>query len=267
MSIIVKNLNYKMNDKQIFNNISLEIHNKEFVNLIIKSNEGKTLFSKLLTGYLDTKNEIMIENNLLNKDNLAKIRYDISLIPDNINNIFIKDTVYEEITFVLKNLNYNPKVISKLVDEYIELFDIKKIINRQINTLSGGEKYKVALISNLIHSPKFLIIDTDFGMLDNYSKKFIYDKLLYLIDNKNISIINLINSINLHTISSRNIFIDNGDIILDGYENDIFEHEDLLQKSNFKFPTILDLSYKLKLYNLVSKLHTNNNELMEDIWK
>lgn len=267
MSIIVKKLNYTINKQQIFNNLSLEIKNGEFINIIIKSNEGKTIFSKLLAGSIENNNEIYIEDLLLNKENFSKIRANISLIPDNINHIFIKDTVFEEITFVLKNLNYTPKKISLLVDEFINLFNLNNIINRKISTLSGGEKYKVALVSNLIHSPKFLIIDSDFSMLDNNTRTDIYNTLINISITKGITIINMINSINISTINYRNIFISNGSIILDGYNNEVLDNEDLLQKNGFKFPTVLDLSYKLKLYNLVSKLHTNNDELVEDIWK
>lgn len=269
MSIMIKNFSYQINDTLLFDNISFNVNEGEFVNIIGKSKCGKSTLSKILTGkiLLNVSNTITVDNMNLSEKNFFYLRNHISFIPDNINDIFLHNTVYEEITFILKNLNYPHKQISQLVDEYVNLFNIKDIINRSIISLSGGEKYKVALISNIIHNPKYLIIDSDLSMLDNNTREEIYNILLKINYEKKVSIINMIKDLDWITFYGRNIVIHNKSIIVDVFGEDLFKNDKLLNDYDFKFKDIIDLSYKLKLYNLVSKLHIKTEDLVEDLWK
>ena len=132
------------------------------INCIIgSSGSGKTILSYLLIGllYPDT-GEILIDNNLLTKNNINIIRKNIGYVFQNTEDSFIGITVREELEYSLKNniKRYNNK--DKIIRQAIEMFDIdNSILDKKINTLSSGELEKVAIVSSYILNPKVLILD------------------------------------------------------------------------------------------------------------
>jgi len=46
-----------------------------------------------------------------------------------------------------------------LLDELVEIFDIKDILNQQVRKLSLGQRMKCELIASLLHKPKILFLD------------------------------------------------------------------------------------------------------------
>ena len=268
MSIVVKNLDFSINDQVIFKNLTFSINEGDFISIIGLSGSGKTLLSKILTGQLFTNNNsIIIDNTILSPKSFNFLRNKISYIPENINAIIISKNVYEEITFSLRNLNFPLEKINLLVNEYVLLFKIKDLLYSNLDDLSGGELYKVGLISNLICNPKYLIIDNNLDMLDNNSKEEIYSILFYLNKKKGLTIINFSNNICFVNTLSNNIVLNNKSICLEFKGDELHNYEKELLEIGFKFPIIIDLSIKLKLYNLIDKIHIKSDELVVDIWK
>ena len=72
---------------------------------------------------------------------------------------------------------YNRRLQPQNVEELIELLDIAPLLNQRVNTLSGGEKQRVAIARSLILDPCLLLADEPTGNLDPKNKEIIFNML------------------------------------------------------------------------------------------
>ena len=98
----------------------------------------------------------------------------------------IQRTVRQELSFGMENLSIEPKIIRQKVNDNSERFGIEKLLDRDVHTLSGGEKQKVALLSILLMEPDVLLFDEPTAFLDPSSAKHFVDLFHQIAHNKTI---------------------------------------------------------------------------------
>lgn len=76
-------------------------------------------------------------------------------------------TVEEEIVFGLENLGLSRAAIRKRLDETLSRFGMDRFRHRSPQTLSGGEKQKLALAAIMARKPPVLVLDEPLSMLDS----------------------------------------------------------------------------------------------------
>ena len=67
--------------------------------------------------------------------------------------------------------------------------------------------------------------------------------------------------------SSYTIFINNGYVQLDGTPSKILEHDNVLAREGIYIPIMMDLSLKLKFYNLVDDVIMDTGRMVDELWK
>jgi energy-coupling factor transporter ATP-binding protein EcfA2 len=79
---------------------------------------------------------------------------------------FVVDSVEDELAFAMENHNVEQAVMRKRVEEVLDQLNIAHLRHRKINTLSGGEKQRVAIGAVLTLQPKILVLDEPTSQLD-----------------------------------------------------------------------------------------------------
>jgi len=79
---------------------------------------------------------------------------------------FVVDSVEDELAFAMENHNLEQTVMRKRVEEALDQLNIAHLRHRKINTLSGGEKQRVAIGAVLTLQPKVLVLDEPTSQLD-----------------------------------------------------------------------------------------------------
>lgn len=90
---------------------------------------------------------------------------------------FCMDTVENEIIFCLENLRLAPAEIDYRLTQALQFCDIEALRDRQLHTLSGGEKQRVILACMVALQSRYLLLDEPFANLDPVSAYHLCCKL------------------------------------------------------------------------------------------
>lgn len=259
MNIIeVNNLRFNYGNIHIVDIPKLLIKKGEFVCISGKNSCGKTTLLKLLGGYIKTNNMLMIDGiyvNDLNNDIISgKVGY---LFYEN---SFFSKTVYDELSMYVNGLNKKLKIKKILSD-----FDMDEYLNVSPSLLSYKHSQTLALIKALLKKPNVLFLDNPFSKLDSNFRKRIYTLLRKYSNENDITIICTMNNLEDTLYCDRLIILENKRIILDGSPKSVYNEEKILSKIGLKLPRICELSSKLQMYDLMSKMAYDEEELVEEL--
>ena len=178
-SLNLRAISYKNEDKEIFNDISLNLGHEEKIAIIGSNGSGKSTLLKIIaglinpsSGYIEVFHEKM--NNL--KD-FSKYRSDIGYLPQDVTNHFLCPTVIEDVIFSLRAKGISKEDALNQGKQILQELQISHLENRVIFDLSGGEQKIVALAGLLILKPKILLLDEPTNALDEQSEKRIVEIL------------------------------------------------------------------------------------------
>lgn len=264
--IKIDNLMFRYNDLFIFDKLNLHVKRGEWLTISGPNGSGKSTLIKIITGILKTGCRIIIDNLELNDENLFEIRRNIGVIFDNLDDMFLCETVEDEIAFSLENLSYSRKQIKERIDEISNILNIRNLLHKSTNELSGGEKFKVALACVLSFKPRILIIDESLSLLDNKDKMSVLSFLKNL-NKSGLTIINITHNLEDSYDSNRLVILSNGEILLDGSPIKVFEYDKVLIRLGIKLPFEVDLSIKLKLYGLIDNIIPNMEDMVDELWE
>ena len=250
MAIInIKKLNYSYGKKEVLKELSLDIDENKLTGIIGPNGCGKSTLAKNIIKYINGKFEsFKIMDTDIRELSHKKIAQLISYIPQKstiISNISVFDYVLLGRFPLLKNSwdNYSEKDY-EIVENNINLLNIKELRNRNVETLSGGELQKALLARALAQEAKILLLDEPTSALDlNNAVEFM--KILKNISiKKNISVIIIIHDLNLASL-----FCDSLIILKDGRFIEKGSPKEVINEANIK-----------SVYNLDCKVCYNEND-------
>jgi energy-coupling factor transporter ATP-binding protein EcfA2 len=155
--LAVRNLSYRSGKKEILNNISLEIKNRETVAIIGRNGAGKTTLIKHFNGLLrPSEGELFFRGEKIKGKAPSQLAAEVGLCFQNPNDQFFKDNVKDEILAGARALGKN---IDEPLKTICRIFDLNSILDKSPYRLSEGEKKRVALASVLVLQPKLVILD------------------------------------------------------------------------------------------------------------
>ena len=195
--ISVRNLSFRYEGREhkTLDNINLDINLGELIVLTGESGCGKTTFALAITGFIshlfagEYSGTVRINDEKIENILLTEIAEEIYLVQQNSQNQFVTLTVRDEIAFGLENKEIDPQKIDIRIKEALHAVCAVNLIGRNIDTLSGGEKQKVAIATAIALRPKIIILDEPTSNLDIKSTKNVYRLFKQLIEKKEITLI------------------------------------------------------------------------------
>ena len=258
----INDLTFKYDDKLVFDNLNLSIKRNSLTTITGRNNCGKTTLIKILCGFEKFNGYINIDGINLKKDNLDDIRMKIGVVLDTNNQVFVGETVIDEIAFVLENLCYPKEDIQKEINRVSKLLHLNSILNLDPNNLTDENKLLVSLGCALAVKPAILILDSTFDMVDN--KESLLKKLSQI---KNMTIINFTTNPNDLLYSDEIIVLDKGKVVLKGNPEDVYNSDDIFDELGLEWPFMVDLSKKLQFYDLTDDVILDMDEMVDKLWK
>lgn len=253
----------KFSYKTALSNFDLTVNEGEFIGLIGPNGAGKTTLVKMLTGIIaKTSGEVSVLGFYPNKlENTFKKQY--AVVMGQKSQLFFELTASD--TFLLfKELYGIPKEeYQKNLDYFISLFEVEKLLNVQVRTLSLGERMKMELIAALLHNPKVLFLDEPTIGLDAVAQRQIRAFLKEVNENKGTTIILTSHYMeDIKSLCKRCVVVNHGEKIYDGDTDKLFQeyrtHKKITlcfaEETNFLLPEgcILVEQNRLKVVFMVS---------------
>lgn len=241
--IKIENVSFKYKESEmILNNLNFQINEGEILAIVGKNGSGKSTIGKLISGILKLKNgKILIDDIDISKS--KNINSKIGIVFQNPENQIIFSNIYDEISFSLQNLS--KEEIEKRVEESLKKVDMLEAINKDLYTLSLGQKQRVMIAEVLARNPKYIILDEPTAMIDSLGKEKIY-KIIKDLKGQGYTIISITNLADEILLADRTLILENGQIEAEISKKELLQKVDILKKYEIKLPTILEIVAKLK---------------------
>ena len=162
--VSLKDIVVDFDGERILDELSLDIHDKEFVTFLGPSGCGKTTTLRVIAGFITPKS-----------GNVFFDGKDIASVPPykrQVNTVFQKYAlfphlnVYENVAFGLRLKKLPEETIRPKVLEMLETVGLRGFERRSINQLSGGQQQRIAIARALVNEPEVLLLDEPLGALD-----------------------------------------------------------------------------------------------------
>ena len=118
-------------------------------------------------------------------------------------------------------------------------------LNKDLYTLSLGQKQRVMIAEILARNPKYIILDEPTAMIDSLGKEKIYE-IIKNLKKQGYTIICITNLADEILLADRTLILKNGQIALEISKNELLQKIDTFKKYEIKLPTILEIIEKLK---------------------
>ena len=161
MNVIqTKNLNKNYGKSRGIIDVNLGINEGEVFGFIGPNGAGKSTTIRTLLNFIHPSGG---SAEIFGKDCFTRseeIKKEIGYLPADVN--YYDDMRVKDL--LLYSAKFYKKDCSKRINELTEIFGVE--INKKIDSLSTGNKKKVAIVQALLHEPRLLILDEPTGGLD-----------------------------------------------------------------------------------------------------
>ncbi len=263
---------YKNGEKNALSGINLKINKGDFVGVIGNSGAGKSTFTYAVNGVIphhfegDFFGEVIVKEIDTVESSPSELALSVGSVFQDIDGQMVSSVVEDELLFGLENFGVPHEEIEARITDILEMVGIEDLRYRNISTLSGGQKQKVAICAVVSLMPDILVLDEPTAELDPQSSHQIFSMLRMLNEKMGITIIVVEQKIMLLSEFSKRLLIFNeGSIYLDGSPQEVLKDTYKLQDIGVNCPRVASLANALaerKLYEGEVPVNIDDAEVM-----
>lgn len=232
--------------------IDLSVEEGTFVGLIGPSGAGKSTLASAITGAIPHhyRGRLFGSTLVAGLDTceapLTDIAKVVGSVLQDIDAQMVASVVEDELLFGLENFGIDHREIEGRIASALDAVGIADLRHREIATLSGGQKQKVAIAAILAMTPRVIVMDEPTSALDPASARDVFEVLRRAKELTGMTVILIEQTVALLAeYCDRVVVIDQGRIALDGTPTDVFSHGETLRVIGVDTPRTVRISNSL----------------------
>ena len=235
-AVSFKNVTFGYDESSdVLRNINFEIKPGEFIGLVGKSGTGKsTLINLVMRMYDVDEGSVSIDGVDIRDISQESLRSQIGVVLQE--TFLFNGSIYQNIAYAKKDAT-REEVIAAAKAAGAHSFIIRLTdgydtwVGEKGNTLSGGEKQRIAIARALLHNPKLLILDEATASLDTETEKQIQESLAKLSHER--TTIAIAHRLSTLRNATRLVVLDKGKIA------EIGTHDELIEKHGIYYNLVM----------------------------
>ena len=168
---------YPKSESSIFENLNFELNHGEVVGIIGPSGVGKSTFTNLIVGFLNSfEGDFKVDGKRIDKYNAENWRKQLGYVSQSI--YLTDDTIRANVAFgeepdEIDDLRIEKAIRKAQLYNFIQGLPEKldSIVGERGAQLSGGQQQRIGIARALYHDPKLLILDEATSALDEETEK------------------------------------------------------------------------------------------------
>lgn len=221
----VSGLQKSFKQRQVVNDVTLEVNSGEVIGLLGPNGAGKTTSFYMIVGLIaaDSGNIMLDGQEITHRPVYERARLGLGYLPQQ-QSIFRKMTVAQNINAILE-INYPPEKRAEQLELLLADLHIEHLRNNVARSLSGGEQRRVEIARALAINPRFILLDEPFAGVDPIALIDIQNLISFL---KQRGIGTLITDHNVREtlrICDRAYIINQGSVLASGVPEELVNNE------------------------------------------
>lgn len=251
--------------KDIFDDFSLGIEENKFITIAGPNNCGKTTLLRMLNNQIEINNTITLYDLKLEDYKLTDLYQILKvIIPGEIN--FVTNTLEEELKYYLEQLNISKEELTSRYKNVIKDLKLSKYQTSNLNNLTIKEIIKVQLALAFIYKPSIIFID-DISLYFDQKEINQIIEILKKYKEDNTTIVLITSSLEIALLSDYLYVINESKIMIEGNPIEIIEKDNIMNKAGLNLPFMIDLSVKLRDYELINCIEQDKDRMVDLLWK
>jgi ABC-2 type transport system ATP-binding protein len=204
-------------DIHAVSDISFDIKPGELVGFIGSNGAGKTTTLKMLSGLLYPTSGSVEVLGYRPQERKAEFLKQISFIMGQKNQLWWDIPAIESFNLNRDIYDVPGQEYRKILDELVDLLDLKDVLHQQVRRLSLGQRMKCELVAALVHTPKVLFLDEPTLGLDVVTQQKIREFIKTYNKRHNATVMLTSHYMDdVKEVCDRVIVIDKGKVLFDG---------------------------------------------------
>ena len=220
--------------------------------LMGENGAGKSTLMKCLFGvYSKDSGNIFVDGKEvtdpdLSEEDLLAVRRKVGMVFQNPDNQMVATVVEDDVAFGPENLGIPSAEIRERVDRALRDVGMEAYARHEPHRLSGGQKRRVAIAGIMAMMPRCIIFDESTAMLDPMGRQEVMESILRLNREQGITVIMITHYMEEAAMADRILVLDNGDVLLEGTPEEVFEQEKTMLACGLGVPQCTELIHRLR---------------------
>lgn len=239
--------------------VSLSVREGEFVGVIGPAGSGRSTLAAVLSGAIPHHfhGQLYGATYVQGLDTCEATLTDISSVVgsvlQDIDAQMVASVVEDEMLFGMENFGVPHDQIEQHLVQTLETVGIADLRHREIATLSGGQKQKVAIAAILAMDPRVLVLDEPTAALDPAATQLVYDTLRRINRERGVTVVVMEQKVAmLSEYCDRVMVMDAGKIVFSGAPHEVFAHGEELRRIGCDSPRVTRIYNRLVADGVVS---------------
>lgn len=209
-------LTHEYDGETAVDGVSLTIPDGEFLVLCGPNGSGKSTLVRHLNGLLDPDSGRVLVDGIDAAENPVAARTTVGMAFQEPRDQFVAATVTGDVAFGPENLGLAHDEIDRRVESALDAVGLNGRENDRIETLSGGERERLAVAGALVMEPTHLVLDEPFTGLDSPARERLLDRLRDLHADGTGLIVVTHDLRDLLPAADRVVCLSDGEVVVDG---------------------------------------------------